>query len=49
MLGIEFNLITGVMFGIAHIEADEEDDYEWAIAIGLAFVQVTLFKFKTPV
>jgi len=46
MLGIEFNFITGVMVGIAHISPDEEDDYDWAIILGLAFVQITMFKFK---
>ena len=46
MLGIEFNFITGAMLGIAHIEGDEEDEYEWAIALGLSVLQVTLFKFK---
>ena len=46
MIGLDYNLIHGLMFGITHIEGDDDDDYSYCIALGLGFIQVILFKFN---
>ena len=44
ILGVD--LIGGIAFGIEHIsgEDDEEDEYQWMIAIHLGIFRITILK-----
>ena len=47
MLGLEFNFINGLMFGLAHVPGDEDDNFDFCIPVGIGFIQVIFYKFKT--
>ena len=47
MLGLEFNFINGLMFGLAHVPGDEDDDFDFCVPVGIGFIQVIFYKFKT--
>jgi len=44
MLTIDYNFLTGMMFGIAHVSPDEDDEYDWIVVLGLGPFQILLIK-----
>ena len=46
MLAIEFNFVTGLMFGIIHISGDEDDDFDWMVSLCVGPIQVLLYNVK---
>lgn len=44
---IEFALITGMVFGIEHIDAREiDEECEYGVFISLAFLRIAILKYK---
>jgi len=43
---VSLDFMNGLMFGIGHIDGDEEDDFHYMIVISFAFLQLTFIKYK---
>lgn len=38
-------LFNGVAFGIEHVSGDEEDDFDWMIAVHFLCIRLCFYKF----
>ena len=43
---VQLDFMHGLMFGIGHIDSDEEDDFHYMIVVSFAFLQLTFIKYK---
>lgn len=46
MIGIAFEFITGLTVGLEHDSGQEEEDYNWLVAIHLGLVRIMIISFK---
>jgi len=46
MIGIAFDLLVGIVVGIEQDSGDEDDDYNWLIAINLGILRIMIINFK---
>ena len=46
-MGLEFTLLTGLVFGIEHIDArDFDDDCEYGVFISIGILRIAIIKYK---
>ena len=46
MIGISFEIISGLTVGMEHDSGNDEDEYNWLVAIHLGIFRILFISFK---